>query len=240
MTIITWNCNMAFRRKANIILAYKPDVLVIQECEHPSKINFTQHSQQPTTIIWVGDNNNKGLGIFLYNGFTGTLHKNYTNNIKYVAPISIKHNTKRFTLFAIWANNPADKDGAYVTQIWKALANYKKLIRKTNTILTGDFNSNTIWDRPRREGNHSTVVKTLAKKSIGSTYHTFYNQIQGKEADATWFLHRNHKKPYHLDYCFAASNMLQHLKQVQVGNYKHWLQFSDHMPVISTFNISLD
>ena len=27
MKIITWNCNMAFRKKAHIILALKPDIL---------------------------------------------------------------------------------------------------------------------------------------------------------------------------------------------------------------------
>jgi exonuclease III len=240
MTVITWNCNMAFRKKANAILPYQPDVLVIQECEHPGKIDFTEHLLQPTHVIWVGDNQNKGVGIFLYNGFTGKLHKSHTPNIKFVAPIAVKCGKQNFMLFAIWANNPADKDGAYVTQIWKALARYKNLIRKTNTILTGDFNSNTIWDKPRREGNHSTVVNSLAKKGIGSTYHIFYNQTQGKEVDATWFLHRNHQKPYHLDYCFASADMLQHLQQVQIGKHQHWLKYSDHMPVISTFNIPLE
>ncbi len=33
-----------------------------------------------------------------------------------------------FTLFAIWANNPHDRDGQYITQVWKAilLRNFKK------------------------------------------------------------------------------------------------------------------
>jgi exonuclease III len=35
MKIITWNCNMAFRKKADWILQYEPDILIIPECEHP-------------------------------------------------------------------------------------------------------------------------------------------------------------------------------------------------------------
>lgn len=237
MTIITWNCNMAFRKKANVILPYQPDILVVQECEHPDKINFTEHLQQPTGIIWTGDNTNKGLGIFLYNGFTGHMHKAHNTAFKFIAPTVIKKGSSSFMLFGVWANNPNDKDGAYVTQIWKALAAYKNIIKKNSTIITGDFNSNAIWDKPRREGNHSTIVQLLAKKTIGSTYHSYYNQQQGKEAHATWYLHRNAIKPYHLDYCFTSANMLQHLQHVEIGNAAYWLQYSDHMPVISTFNI---
>jgi hypothetical protein len=40
MKIITWNCNMAFRKKADLILAHKPDILIVPECEHPDKLNL--------------------------------------------------------------------------------------------------------------------------------------------------------------------------------------------------------
>lgn len=226
---------MAFRKKANIILQHLPDILVIPECEHPDKINFAAHTQQPTGISWFGDNTNKGVGIFCYNGFTCNIHKAHNPVLKYIAPVSIKNGSSHFILYAVWANNPQNKDGAYVTQIWKALAHYKRLIRKSNTILTGDFNSNTIWDKPRRNGNHTHVVQALAKKGIESTYHKYFNQQQGEEAHPTWYLHRNAKKPYHLDYCFVAENMLQQLQSVEVGNAAFWLQHSDHMPVISRF-----
>ncbi|HQD10259.1 MAG TPA: hypothetical protein PLQ65_11385, partial [Flavihumibacter sp.] len=40
MKIITWNCNMAFRKKADLMLAQQPDILVVPECEHPDKHVF--------------------------------------------------------------------------------------------------------------------------------------------------------------------------------------------------------
>ena len=62
MKIITWNCNMAFRKKANHILAYKPDILVVPECEHPDKLKFSNDIPKPTDILWFGENKNKGAG----------------------------------------------------------------------------------------------------------------------------------------------------------------------------------
>lgn len=66
MKIITWNCNMAFRKKADLILAYEPDILIIPECEHPDKLNFAKETLKPTDVFWYGTNPNKGLGVFSY------------------------------------------------------------------------------------------------------------------------------------------------------------------------------
>jgi exodeoxyribonuclease-3 len=64
MKIITWNCNMAFRKKADIILSHKPDILIVPECEHTDKLLFSNNTQKPTHALWFGQNKNKGLGIF--------------------------------------------------------------------------------------------------------------------------------------------------------------------------------
>ena len=40
MRIIAWNCNMAFRKKAQAILAMAPDILVLPECECSEKLIF--------------------------------------------------------------------------------------------------------------------------------------------------------------------------------------------------------
>ena len=138
MKIITWNCNMAFRKKAAHILAYKPDILVVPECEHPDKLKFADDVQKPTDILWFGENKNKGLGIFSYSYFKFKLIKTHNPAFKMIVPIAVTGNDFKFTLFAVWANNPADPDGVYVEQVWKALQHYK--LSKKKTILTGDFN----------------------------------------------------------------------------------------------------
>ena len=237
MKIITWNCNMAFRKKADRILAHHPDVLVVQECEHPEKINFATHRVQPTGMVWLGSNRNKGLCIFSYHGFTCTMHKQHNPSLKLIAPIKISSENTSFLLYAIWAHHPEDKDGQYITQVWKALKHYDKIIRKKNTVLAGDFNSNTIWDKPRREGNHSTVVKQLASKHIESVYHKYFAQEQGKEAHPTFYLYKNKNKPYHLDYCFASADLINRVSSIEMGDFETWMKYSDHVPVMVSFDM---
>ncbi|WP_331077456.1 hypothetical protein [Daejeonella sp.] len=237
MKIITWNCNMAFRKKADFILAQKPDILIIPECEHPDKLKFNKGTLLPTDIFWYGSNPNKGLGVFSYGDYKFKLLEIHNPGIKNILPLSVKGGQLDFTLFAIWANNPQDKEGHYVTQVWKAIHYYDQLLSDKRTILIGDFNSNTIWDRVSREGNHSTVVEKLAAKKIFSTYHKFHDQTQGKEKHPTLFMYRHENKPYHIDYCFASTDLIDKLINVEIGNYADWTQHSDHKPLIVTFDL---
>ena len=111
MKIITWNCNMAFRKKAGHILAYKPDILVVPECEHPDKLKFSDDVPKPIDMLWFGENKNKGLGIFSYSHFKFKLIKTHNPEFKMIVPIAVTGSNYKFTLYAVWANNPADPDG---------------------------------------------------------------------------------------------------------------------------------
>ena len=236
MKIITWNCNMAFRKKADFILAYKPDILIVPECEHPKKLKFNDGIPKPTDNLWFGTNRNKGLGIFSYSKFRFKLRKTHNPKLKMVIPIAVSGGKYDFTLYAIWANNPDDPDGQYVEQVWKAINFYSELLNNERTILVGDFNSNTIWDRKYREGNHSNVVRALENKGILSTYHLFHKQVQGQEIHPTLYMYRHKDKPYHIDYCFVSKDIADKIKSVEIGEFDFWSQYSDHVPVIITFN----
>jgi exodeoxyribonuclease-3 len=236
MKVITWNCNMAFRKKADHILAHQPDILIVPECEHPDKLKFNTDTLKPTDTIWFGENKNKGIGIFSYSNFRFRLMRNHDPELKMIIPIAVTGGYFDFTLYAIWANNPNDPDGQYVEQVWKAIHHYDRKIKNKRTMLIGDFNSNTIWDRKYREGNHSNVVKRLAKKGIFSCYHLHYQQEQGREQHPTLYLYRHQDKPYHLDYCFASKDMTEKIQSVEIGDYEDWKLHSDHVPVMVTFN----
>ncbi len=237
MKIITWNCQGAFRKKVEAILLLHPDILVVQECEHPDKLNFNASIRQPNDLLWFGDNQHKGLGVFSYSGYKFQLLDQHNAEIKYVIPISVTGGQLDFTLFAIWANNRNDPDGQYIEQVWKAVHHYDQLLNRGRTILTGDFNSNTIWDRRHRVGNHSTVVDKLAKKNIYSVYHSHLKQEQGKEKHPTFFLQRNQNKPYHIDYCFALEYFADKVLNVEIGTYEDWISHSDHSPLTVNFNL---
>ena len=181
MRLITWNCQGAFRKKADVILTYKPDILVVQECEHPDKLVFNPATQLPTDILWFGDIKHKGLGIFSYSEYKFQLHDTYNDQLKYIVPVSVTGGQLDFTLFAIWANNPNDPKEQYIEQVWKAVNYYEELITERQTILTGDFNSNKIWDKTHRAGNHSSVVDKLAEKGIISAYHKSLNKSKERK-----------------------------------------------------------
>jgi exonuclease III len=235
MKVICWNCNMAFRKKLDLILTHAPDILIVPECEHPDKIIFSKDFPEPTGVFWFGNNQNKGLAVFTFGGLKIKLLKSHNPNFKFILPLSISNGKTNWTVFAIWAQKPERHDG-YVEQVWNAINFYKDLLSRKNVILAGDFNSNTIWDKPNRVYNHTNLVELLKSKNILSTYHCFHNQIQGKERDSTLFLHRKSDRPYHIDYCFASSHLIEKIKSVEIGAYDAWTGYSDHKPLIVDFD----
>jgi exonuclease III len=60
---------------------------------------------------------------------------------------------------------------------------------------------------------------------------------QGKEEHPTLYLYRNLEKPYHIDYCFASADLLEKVKQVEIGSYENWFMHSDHSPVCVLFEM---
>ena len=228
---------MAFRKKADYILSYKPDILIVPECEHPDKLIFNSDTPKPNDMLWFGENKNKGLGIFSYSEFRFKLLKTHNPELKIIIPIKVTGGQYDFTLYAIWANNPADSDGHYIEQFWKAIHHYENHLKNKKIILVGDFNSNTIWDRKHRVGNHSNVVKILEEKGIYSSYHLHHKQIQGNELHPTFYMCRHMDKPYHIDYCFVSKDLAEQIKSVEIGDFDFWTKHSDHVPVIVTFNI---
>jgi len=111
-------------------------------------------------------------------------------------------------------------------------AHYESLLAESESVWAGDFNSNPIWNKPKREGNHSALVSKFETYGITSVYHEFFGHTQGSEQPPTLYLHRHQDKPYHLDYCFASRAFMNVLKKVEVGTYDYWRQHSDHSPLI--------
>jgi exonuclease III len=227
---------MAFRKKAAIILAHQPDILIVPECEHPDKLLFPAGTPTPTNILWFGENPNKGLAIFSYGNYALTLLENHNRDFQMIIPIGVSGGEFDFNLFAIWANNPTDKDGRYIEQVWKAVSHYDALLTGKPSIWMGDFNSNKIWDKQHRKSNHSDVVKLLEDKKILSTYHLFHRQEQGTEIHPTLYMYRHKDKAYHIDYCFVSAEIAEKVQSVEIGEYEFWTKHSDHVPVIVTFD----
>lgn len=227
---------MAFRKKAEFILAEQPDILIVPECENKEKLTFGLYSKQPTDSYWYGDNPHKGIGVFSFNNYIIEPLDIHNPAFKYVLPLSIHNGKTKLIVFAIWSQM-SKKHKNYTQQVWEAVHFYSDLLDGENIILAGDFNSNTIWDKPKLDSNHSNLVAFLKSKNIISAYHHFHNQTKGQERDNTLFLQRKIDQPFHIDYCFASSNLIDKLVNVEVGAYEKWTAYSDHKPLVVTFDI---
>ena len=169
---------MAYRKKAELILKYHPDLVIIPECEYLG--------EETTKKLWFGDNCKKGLGVFSYSDLELELHEEYNTSFKYVIPIKVKGPSDFFNLFAIWAmNDLKDTRKRYVGQVYSAITYYEELLNGP-TIILGDLNWNVIWDvNPDYPlfGTLTEVIKILDNKNIRSAYHEFYKENFGKETN---------------------------------------------------------
>src|SRR5688572_10388124 len=109
MKLISWNCQGDFRRKADIVLTHRPDVLVVQECEHPDKLKFNPNTPKPLDMYWYSDGGKKGLGLFSYSNYKFELLPNFNPEFRYILPFQVTGNGLTFTFFAIWAMDNKEK-----------------------------------------------------------------------------------------------------------------------------------
>lgn len=231
MKIITWNSNGAFRKKYKFLEQFRADILVIQECEDPRVSNDEEYVSFAENYIWIGDNKNRGLGIFARGHFKieqlrwSNIYRG--DPVKYFLPFLINN---RQVVLAIWAHRNNSPTFEYIGQVWKYIQVNADLI--PNSILIGDFNSNKIWDYWDRWWNHSDVVKILERNGIVSLYHKLTKEKQGEESIKTFFLHRNINKGYHIDYCFLPEKLITANTKLEIPKFDDFKAISDHLPLI--------
>jgi exodeoxyribonuclease-3 len=232
MRLFTWNCAGAFRKKTGQLADFRPDLAVIQECERPEKLVFPADFR-PASMAWFGDAQAaKGVGVFGFSGLQVDVAADvYDPTIRYCVPLRVT-GAWNFHLVAIWAM-PHDhpRGWSYVGQICRALESYAAFIRAQDTLLTGDFNSNQIFDRRHRPCNHSSVVEQLAQDGIVSLYHEYFHESHGQESRPTFYLTKKITRPFHLDYFFAPTAWSQRVTSLAVGDFAEWRTWSDHCPV---------
>lgn len=228
MRIITWNCNGALRRKFDRLVELEADVFIIQECENPETTLDKKYKDWAKNCLWIGDNKNRGLGIFTSEKVSIKKLNWASKGLRYFIPCRINDS---FNLLGAWCCN-APTFG-YIGQLWKYLQLHKTKL--DSCIIAGDLNSNVFWDKKRRLWNHSDVVRILKELSIESVYHIHHEKQHGKEHIPTYFFQKNLNKPYHIDYIFASDKIFMALKEIIIGPPDTWIGMSDHMPLLCEF-----
>lgn len=243
MKIITWNCNGAFRKKYHLLDKFNADIIVVQECEDPSKAT-KNYKEWSDNYLWIGQTKNKGLGVFVKNNNSIELldwsdkNTNYKNEVlELFLPCLIN---KEYILLAVWTKKANSEVFGYIGQLWKYLQLHKNKLIGKKVIITGDLNSNAIWDKWDRWWNHTDVINELEEVEIKSLYHVLNEEEQGKETIPTFYLQRKLDKPYHIDYAFLSLNLINNQTSLLIEDKDTWLEYSDHIPIIFNFTIKIN
>ena len=223
---------MAFRNKKEILAQFKPDIVVLQECESEEVLNNKNHKIDYENYIWFGKNKNKGLGAMSFNGYKLRL-LDHNTEFQYILPLRVFNNKQEFFMLAIWTQLiKKDIYLSYVVQAARAFKYYQELLKKDKIIIVGDFNSSAIWDNESpKEYNHSEMVSILNEQYIVSVYHSLNHEKQGKEKTPTLYFTKNINKTYHIDYIFMKEKMIRMIKSFFIGKYDEYIKLSDHMPL---------
>jgi exodeoxyribonuclease-3 len=227
---------MALHQKYPALMSLKPDIAVISECANWEILAAKAPEFQPTDVIWIGKNPNKGLGVFAFNDFRLRLASGYDPNLSLIAPVHVT-GSHDLNLLAVWAEITAKsyEEMGRVGPLRAALQRYADFLSGIDCVVAGDLNNNVFWDRPNKPRNHQRAVDDLAQHGLVSAYHTDRNVMQGAEAEPTiyWRDRLKDGPTYHLDYIFIPEWWAENLVEMSVGTFEDWCgnKLSDHVPL---------
>jgi len=237
MRLVAWNCAMALHRKFEALLALKPDIAVISECAEPARLEARGLDHGAGQPLWIGDNPNKGLAIFAFNGYRLRIADDYQATLRWIAPVHVE-GPQSFNLLAVWAQNLSGGVSRKKQSgpLRRSLSCYRDLLSDGPAFVAGDLNNNVIWDRPGWRINHAVAVDKLAALGLVSAYHERRGEPQGGETVPTiyWRDRTKDGPTYHLDYIFMPHDRLDRVRGVHVGSFEDWCgaRLSDHVPVV--------
>lgn len=143
---------------------------------------------------------------------------------------------RKFHLLAVWATTGADI--SYIYQALKASRVYQPFLEEREVLVMGDFNANQQWDRSPDKTPFMNTVDNFARVGLTSVYHALNRETFGCERQPTFYMARQMKHTYHLDYIFAPNAWCQNIRTFQVGDFSYWRSFSDHCPLQIEFEIT--
>jgi exodeoxyribonuclease-3 len=168
-------------------------VAVVSECCTPER------ARAPGSAVWVGDNPNKGLGVFSFGDLRVELDAAYDPTIQYALPVRVGGD-ESFNVLAIWAHyGLSGMRVGSVGPTLRALQVYEPFLRERAAVVAGDLNNHLRWDRPGKAWNHANAVSRLAELGFVSAYHAFERVEQGAELHPTFYWRT--RDTYHSTMC---------------------------------------
>ena len=101
MKIVTWNGYWNFKESYKEITKENADVYVIPECENPAISKSQDYKEFASNYFWVGENQQKRLGVFARDDIKIELMDLDDNGLRYFIPIRVND---EFNLLCVWTN----------------------------------------------------------------------------------------------------------------------------------------
>jgi exodeoxyribonuclease-3 len=235
MKLVTWNCSGGLLKKHEQLLTLGADIAVIQECSQTSIEQIAQSEREYS--FWFIGNPQKGLAVLAKAPWairgSQTLSPKWSGKLTLQGPASIVP----IELFPVWAHVDKQSTVEYIEQVHLLLDIIEQRSVSPFTIIAGDLNSNTKWDRDYGIKSHTAAVERLLELGLESAYHKTFACAQGTEQHPTFWLTKNKNRPYHTDYVFLSGSLLSKCKKVEVGGCDQWLSLSDHAPVFVELDV---
>jgi exodeoxyribonuclease-3 len=172
---VSWNCRSGFHRKLEALHALAPDVAIIAECCSLETLGRKAPGLTPTRALWIGNNPNKGLGVFSFGARRLVRDDAYDPSISYALPVRVTGPDQSvFHLVALWAHHGlSGRTMSTVGPTLRALAAYEQFLRARPAIVAGDFNNHIRWDKTGKAWNHANTVAVFERLGFVSAYHVF-------------------------------------------------------------------
>jgi len=229
--LLTWNVNLGLQKKWTALLALSPDVAVLPEVSHAQLERLVPDLSRRD---WIGDNENKGLGVVVFGDYKLSRDASYDATYQFFLPLYVS-GPVCFSLLAVWALNHRHRNSlaGQADTTWKAIQHYRRFLERTSLrAVAGDFNHNAAWDAQMPdEGRFTRVIDTLGQSDLRSAYHNLLGHLPGQEPEHTLRMYRNRAKGYHVDYIFASTAWVarSNLRLVDPGDGD---PLSDHVALI--------
>jgi exonuclease III len=226
MKVLTWNCNLVFRKDFELIRHFDSDIIVIQECEKLDLDQFDGYKSH-----WIGMNDSKGLAV-LTKGESTFPSDLFRSDLVYFLPISFGDTA----VLGVWAFNgrAGDKIPNSSGYVLDALSHYDEWINShKNIVIAGDFNNAPRFDKSGHINNFADINTRISDLGLKSAYHDFFNETFGEESKFTHFHQKNPDRGFHIDYIFSN---FEKSELVKVGDLEEWISVSDHLPIYCKFS----
>lgn len=209
---------MGFAKKRPLVEALKPDIAILAETSQ----RHIMETEAPFKA-WVGSNPHKGLGVVGFTNRSYMLHEADAH-----LPWHIPFSVDGLNIIGLWAH-VRDKELKYVRVTHEVVSRHAEFLTSAPSLIIGDFNSNTVWDREHPGRNHSMLVERLHGLGMQSVYHRANSDAHGAETTKTYFHTKKLHFGHHIDYAFLSEACSASLT---IGSHEDWLTHSDHMPLV--------